>query len=73
MKARGAVELIIADIALRSGVFAAPAGDPIVSNLFSAVVLMTLVTTIGAPILMGYIAKLPEGTMAKQPATEDSS
>lgn len=53
MSARGAVELVIAEVALRSGLFSRPVpGDVIVPNLFSAIVLMTLVTTIGAPILM---------------------
>ncbi|GAA0620738.1 cation:proton antiporter [Halomonas beimenensis] len=51
MSARGAVELIIAGIALRAGLFDAGAADSaIVANLFSVVVLVAIVTTIAAPI-----------------------
>lgn len=51
MSARGAVELIIAGIALRAGLF--DLGDqssPIVDNLFSSVVLVAIITTVAAPI-----------------------
>lgn len=51
MSGRGAVELIIADIAHRAGLFAYPdPPPPIISNLFSAIVLMAIVTTIAAPV-----------------------
>jgi Kef-type K+ transport system membrane component KefB len=50
MNARGAVELIIADIALRAGIFSAPVPTPpIVNYLFSAVVIMAIVTTLMTP------------------------
>lgn len=53
MSARGAVELIIADIALRAGLFEGPEPVPeIVQNLFSAVVIMAVVTTVLAPLLL---------------------
>lgn len=53
MSGRGAVELIIADIALRGGVFQAPDPPPaIVSNLFSAIVIVAVVTTLATPILL---------------------
>ncbi len=53
MSARGAVELIIADIALRGGVFSTPdPAPPIVANLFSAVVIVAVVTTLATPILL---------------------
>jgi Kef-type K+ transport system membrane component KefB len=53
MSGRGAVELIIADIALKAGLFATPdPPPPIVANLFSAVVIMAIVTTILTPILL---------------------
>jgi Kef-type K+ transport system membrane component KefB len=53
MSARGAVELIIADIALRAGLFTHPQPvPPIVENLFSAVVIMAVVTTILAPLIL---------------------
>ncbi len=53
MSARGAVELIIADIALRAGLFDQPKPVPdIVQNLFSAVVIMAVVTTVLTPLLL---------------------
>lgn len=56
MSGRGAVELIIADIALRGGVFSAPdPTPPIVVNLFSAVVIVAVVTTLIAPFSMRRI------------------
>jgi len=51
MSGRGAVELIIADIALRAGLFSQPTPTPaIVANLFSAIVIMAVVTTLITPI-----------------------
>ena len=47
MSGRGAVELIIASIALEAGLFDQP--DPIVANLFSALVIMAVVTTLMMP------------------------
>jgi Kef-type K+ transport system membrane component KefB len=53
MSARGAVELIIADIALRAGLFSKPDPTPaVVSYMFSAVVIMALLTTLLAPIVL---------------------
>jgi len=53
MNARGAVELIIAGIALRAGLFETPdPAPPVVANLFSAVVLMAVVTTLAAPVAL---------------------
>jgi len=50
MNARGAVELIIADIALRAGMFSAPVPvPPIINYLFSTVVIMAIVTTLITP------------------------
>lgn len=53
MSARGAVELIIADIALRAGLFLKPQPvPPVVDYMFSAIVVMALVTTVIAPPLL---------------------
>ena len=53
MNARGAVELIVADIALRAGLFTLPdPPPPVVQNLFSAVVIMAVVTTLGTPVAL---------------------
>ena len=55
MNARGAVELIIADIALRAGLFNTPADSPMIQNLFSAVVIMAIVTTLVTPVVLKKI------------------
>ncbi|MEE4239663.1 MAG: cation:proton antiporter [Anderseniella sp.] len=53
MSGRGAVELIIADIALRGGIFQLPdPPPPVVSNLFSAVVIVAVVTTVITPLAL---------------------
>jgi Kef-type K+ transport system membrane component KefB len=53
MNARGAVELVIADIALRAGLFQHPQPTPtIVDYLFSAVVIMAIVTTLATPLIL---------------------
>jgi Kef-type K+ transport system membrane component KefB len=53
MSGRGAVELIIAGVALEAGLFLQP--DPpglIVQSLFSAIVIMAIVTTVATPIAL---------------------
>ena len=53
MSGRGAVELIIAGVALEAGLFLQP--DPpglIVKSLFSAIVIMAIVTTVATPIAL---------------------
>lgn len=53
MSPRGAVELVIAGIALKAGLFATADGEPtLASHLFSAIVLMAVVTTILSPIIL---------------------
>lgn len=53
MSGRGAVELIIADIALRAGLFAGPQPvSTIIANLFSSVVLMAVITTLVTPVIL---------------------
>ena len=57
MGGRGAVELIVAGIALEAGLFLQPQPPPpIVEGLFSAIVIMALVTTLVTPILLRYLA-----------------
>lgn len=58
MSGRGAVELIVAGVALQAGLFAHPSpAPPIVAGLFSSVVIMALVTTILTPIVLRSLAK----------------
>jgi Kef-type K+ transport system membrane component KefB len=53
MSGRGAVELIVAGVALEAGLFLQPyPTPPIVESLFSAIVVMALVTTIATPVLL---------------------
>ena len=58
MSGRGAVELIIAGVALNAGLFALPQPTPvIVDSLFSAVVVMALVTTVLTSILLNWLVR----------------
>jgi len=53
MNARGAVEIIIADIALKAGLFSQPDPvPPVIEYMFSAVVIMAIVTTLLSPVLL---------------------
>lgn len=57
MSGRGAVELVVADVALRAGLFTAPdPAPPVVASLFSAVVIMAIATTLLMPIGLKWIA-----------------
>jgi Kef-type K+ transport system membrane component KefB len=56
MSARGAVELIIAGIALQAGLFEHPQpAPPEVKYLFSAIVIVAIVTTLISPLLLKWI------------------
>jgi len=56
MSARGAVELVVLSIAAEAGLFdRGEAAGPLVANLFSALVLMGVVTTLLTPILLRRI------------------
>lgn len=58
MNGRGAVELVILDIALRADLFAHPQPvPPIISNMFSSIVLMAIITTIMTPLVLKWILK----------------
>lgn len=53
MSARGAVELIIADVALQAGLFSTPSPPPpAVKHLFSATVIVAILTTIATPVIL---------------------
>ena len=53
MGGRGAVELIVAGVALEAGLFLQPSPPPpIVESLYSSIVVMALVTTLVTPILL---------------------
>ncbi len=53
MNARGAVELIVADIALRAGLFSQPTPTPdTVRYLYSAIVIVAVVTTLLSPVVL---------------------
>jgi len=53
MNGRGAVEIIVATIALNSGIFSKPEPTPtLVSALFSSIVIMAIVTTVIVPLGM---------------------
>jgi Kef-type K+ transport system membrane component KefB len=56
MSGRGAVELIIAGIALRAGLFSQPdPAPPVIANMFSAVVIVAIVTTVAVPVLLKFV------------------
>ena len=62
MSARGAVELVIADVALRAGLFTKPEPPPpVIQYMFSSVVVMAILTTVVAPIALRFTLGSKEG------------
>jgi Kef-type K+ transport system membrane component KefB len=58
MSARGVVMLIVADIALRAGLFEQPVpAPPIVAHMFSAIVMVAIITTLLTPIILRQLLK----------------
>jgi Kef-type K+ transport system membrane component KefB len=56
MNARGAVELVIADVAFRAGLFEVPdPPPPVVASMYSAVVLTAIATTFATPVGLKWI------------------
>lgn len=61
MSGRGAVELVLAGVALRAGLFDHPDPPPlIIAGLFSAIVLMAIVTSIIAPLWLSFLIRRQE-------------
>lgn len=54
MSARGAVGIVILDIAYQAGVFPSGSGDPGADNLFSLLILTAVVTTAAVPPLLRW-------------------
>ena len=53
MSGRGAVELIVAGVALQAGLFLQPSPQPpIVASMYSSIVIMALVTTVLTPLIL---------------------
>ena len=56
MSGRGAVELIVAGVALQAGLFSKPVPVPIiVESLYSSIVIMALVTTVLTPVFLRWM------------------
>lgn len=65
MSSRGAVELIIADVALEAGLFDQPDPTPtIVDALFSSVVIVAIVTTLFVPIFLRFVMPREAGSQS---------
>jgi Kef-type K+ transport system membrane component KefB len=59
MNGRGAVEIIIAVVALEAGLFTQPVPVPaVVSAVFSGIVIMAIVTTVIVPLTMKPLLKV---------------
>ncbi len=70
MNGRGAVEIIVATIALNSGIFSKPEPTPtLVSALFSSIVIMAVVTTVIVPLGMKPLLK---GSSTAKPLRDKS-
>jgi Kef-type K+ transport system membrane component KefB len=72
MSARGAVELVIAGIALQAGLFQRPDPQPpVVEHLFSAIVIVAMVTTLLVPIVLRWM--LSRGEVAGGAGQKEAS
>ncbi len=62
MSGRGAVELIVAGVALQAGLFLQPSPPPpIVASLYSSIVIMALVTTVLTPLILRRLVERNTG------------
>jgi Kef-type K+ transport system membrane component KefB len=58
MASRGAVELVVLGIVLEAGLFRQSSdGEPLVTHLFSALVIMAVVNTLLSPLLLRILSK----------------
>ncbi len=58
MSGRGAVELIVAGVALEAGLFLQPSPPPpVVQGLYSSIVIMALVTTAATPMFLHWLIR----------------
>lgn len=65
MSARGAVELIVANVALSANLFSKPSPPPPeVESLFSSIVIVAVVTTLATPIAMRFALSRSSGESA---------
>ena len=70
MSGRGAVELIVAGVALQAGLFAQPVPTPIiVESLFSSIVIMALVTTVLTPVFLRWMLPTRLSSLQKRHAS----
>ena len=54
----GAAELIVAGVALQSGLFLQPSPPPpIIASLYSSIVIMALVTTVLTPLMLRFLIR----------------
>ncbi len=63
MSGRGAVELVVLSIAVEAGlVIAGPEGGTHTHHIYSALVLMAMVTTLAVPLILKRLLAPPSGT-----------
>lgn len=58
MTGRGAVELVVLSIAHQAGVFAANGTHPVVQNLFSALVVTAVASTLAMPLMLRWVLRV---------------
>ena len=68
MSARGAVELVVPSLAWQAGLFSTGGNaNPVVANLFSALILVGVITTLVAPICLRLVVpRKPRQPIGKQ-------
>jgi Kef-type K+ transport system membrane component KefB len=65
MNARGAVELVVVQVAGATSLFSRPdPAHPIIANLFDALIITAVITTLATPILLRLILGRSRGAGA---------